>query len=35
MLEDKIVMDQRQYVQFGDSGFSVRVFLEIPFEGSN
>lgn len=35
MLEGIMWINGKQYVVFGDSGYSVRVFLEIPFEGSN
>ena len=35
MIEGILCIDGRQYVVFGDSGYSVRVFMEIPFEGTN
>ena len=35
MLEGILCIGGRQYVVIGDSANSVRVFLEIPFEGAN
>ena len=35
MMEVILHIDGRQFVVYGDSGYSVRVFLEIPFEGAN
>lgn len=35
MLEGILEIDGRQYVVYGDSGYSARVFLEIPFDGAS
>lgn len=34
-LKDILVIEGRQYVVYGDSGYSVREFLEIPYSGGH
>ena len=34
-LEDTLFIDRVRYVIYGDSGYSDRIFMEVPLQGSN